>query len=317
MLRVTEQEWLEFIRKKEFLELFADPRFLNVIASVQELHLVYFICEYKNEALFGFPVFIKNRKIVVPNHFFYSVIVMDEEANPVIINDAWMFCLAELKKEYTTISFRFSPDVKDIRPFIWNGFSYQLRYTYLFHLHKFIPSSPLKKHITRAKERGVSYDTEYLTSDIFSIQRSDLIRFGFSSSTSSIFEKLFLEWQKNHQMICISAFFNNKRITTQLLLLDKNKKTAYCSILNSAKDYRYLKVHSGLHGFMIEYLKGLGMEQMDFCGANIKEIADFKSKFTDNLQAYYVVNYSRSMEVFRNLRSFIWQSLRKIKNSFS
>jgi hypothetical protein len=74
-------------------------------------------------------------------------------------------------------------------------------------------------------------------------------------------------------------------------------------INGGTKDEEFL--HAMVYIEITRWLDENNFDKVDFCGANYKGIAQFKSFFNPNLKSYYLVNYSSILNKIKPILSYL------------
>jgi len=88
-----------------------------------------------------------------------------------------------LKEEFDSVYIKFTPHFIDLQPFIWEGYSIDIRYTYIIEIDNMLEvwnkmSSERRNNINKAKKEGIKVDTEGDFDDIIFIQHKSFERQG-------------------------------------------------------------------------------------------------------------------------------------------
>jgi len=225
---------------------------------------------------------------------------------------------ARLKEDFHAIRFNFSPVLTDLQPFIWEGFTSGVRYTYLLKPNDLEDvwkgmDAKRRNDIRRAQKDGIYVET----SDDFEL-------------TFSLVEKSF-ERQEKEATFRKTAFkynevLNQKEQCKSFLARNKDGKAiAVVYIVWDEKRSYYLlggydpkSSHHGASAIaMWEAIKftkeELGLSQFDFEGSMIQPVEQFFRKFGGKLTPYYTVSWGRpSAKMLIATRRLVGTGLRRI-----
>jgi len=224
---------------------------------------------------------------------------------------------AKIKDDFDSIRFHFTPFLTDLQPFIWEGFSTNVRYTYLLDLKDLdyvwqCMDAKRRNDITRAKQDGIYVDSNGHFDEMFAL-------------VENTFER-----QKMQPRFALTAFRYNEVLSQKgdckcFLARNKDGKAiAGVYIVWDEKSSYYLlggydaeESHHGASATaMWEAIKftkrELGLNQFDFEGSMIPQIEQYFRKFGGRLAPYYSVSWIRPsiMKPFRYLEDRYRQFLR-------
>ena len=205
---------------------------------------------------------------------------------------------ARIKKDFSFILVHFAPSFADLQPFIWEGFSSGVRYTYLLRLDDSEDiwsgmDAKRRNDITRAEKDGIYVET---TSDF--------------NQTFALVEKTF-DRQQMPMSFRSKAFKYNevlarrKQCSSFLAKNRHGKAIAATYIVWDEKRSYYLlggydaeKSHHGAGAMTmweaIKFTKNeLGLDQFDFEGSMIPSIERYFRKFGGRLTPYYYVTWTK------------------------
>ncbi len=272
------------------LSLFFNPDYLEAVGYAFNVKVTYFIFFEKETPLFASAVFEKNKNIVLPEQFTYSPLWMCETLSDYKKVEMQKLFIQSLKKRYRKITFKFNIDIIDIRPFKWQKFQEEIKYTYIKNT-----SRPPHKKITRDLK---SIDHNIFKSEIKITQISCLNIFspffkelGYSKNKWHCFKKMFIKWSELGYLQTFNILKDDQVTASFLVLLDNNMQKAYTIVLNPTNS-EDKHTHTYLYQYIIDWLHVNGYTEVDFCGANMEGVASFKSFFLPVLKSYYYISYT-------------------------
>ncbi len=209
-----------------------------------------------------------------------------------------MAIIKKLKEEFDSITISFSPFVIDIQPFIWEGFSCNVKYTYMIQIHDLDlvwndMDAKRRNDIVKAEKDGVYIEP----SDDF-------------EQTIELVKKTFDRQRKQVNFISTAIIYNN-------MLSDKGRCKSFLARDNSGKaigavyiiwdqkrsyylfgGYDSEEKHHGASAMAtweaIKFTKNvLGLNCFDFEGSMIPAIETYFRKFGGELTPYYTVNWMK------------------------
>ena len=195
-----------------------------------------------------------------------------------------------LKGRYLKISFNLNPDNYDVRGFTWSGLKAKPLYTFIHRLPK--PVSPLRDErskIKRAQAENYSFTEEFYPEQFIEMQKNLLQRKRYD--TGITYARL-LAWIKTLHQDGLLMQFNLKRgdrIISANIVLGDDGDTAY-TVLRATCSEGLKTGASSLHSvLLIQALKDRYC-QLDFCGANLPEVARFKAAFGFELKLFFQIH---------------------------
>jgi len=220
-----------------------------------------------------------------------------------------------LKKDFDSIYIKFTPYFVDLQPFILEGYSVDVRYTYILNIDNlqevWNEMSPKRRNnINKAKKEGITVEGGGNFDDIFSMQQKSFERqgkvLGFREVASRYHNILS---EKGKCKLFLARNINVEPIAGVYIIWD-NKRSYY--ILGG---YDYEKSH---HGALVLALweaikftcEKLGLKQFDFEGSMIPAVEKFFRKFGGILTPYYTVTWQNKK--FRVI-NFTGKVTRKLK----
>lgn len=297
--------WLEVI-KNENTSIFDEPDYLETVSFLHNTEIMYWLIYKDQIPVIGFACHIKKNIIIVPDHFSYSSFWVAKKLGEYSSFNYLDNALKALIAKYKFISFRLSPQIKDVRAFNLNGFSAKVNYTYLNNTSKFQYRKDISSKIVRAQ----NYELEFLNDDnyleVLNQQIGDFKLFGFSKKATIFYKNYFDCLAKKGFLNSFSIKHKGILVASALIIIDKKKSFGYNILLSSSKKNDDLDVSAFLYDKMTAYLNYNGIETFDLYGADMKGIANFKSGFNGDLNAHYTLNYSFS-------NRFIYPNYQKLK----
>ena len=288
---VSQIIWKEIIIAQN-TSIFDEPEYLETIASLHNTKIIYWII-YKNEKpIIGFAVHVKNKSIIVPDHFSYSSFWICNEIGEFSAFNFLDEALIKLKKEFKFIKFRLSPVVKDIRAFNSNNFFAKVNYTYLndtvnLHFRKDIKK---KINITCKSELEFFNDSNYI--EVVKQQIGDFKLFGYTDKRVEFYKSYFECLAKEGFLKSFSVKSKGMLVASSQVIIDQKESFAYNLLVSSSKSNYSLEVSAFLYDNMLKYFREHNIKTFDFYGADMKGIANFKSGFNGNLTPHYTVDYN-------------------------
>lgn len=292
---LDEQEWRAAISEKRVLMFNEQSEVVNAIANSFSLKPVYIVCYRKERLVLSLIVYTKNKKIVSPIHFFYTVFWIDKGIN----NDAkYVVVVNELIKslisKYDKITLRLPIEMKDVRPFIWNNFSISNNYTYIKQLDNLNYHPVTRRNIEKCTTLDYRFTEEQLSNENLNKNLAFFFKLGtYPTKKINTIRTLINELAKTSYLKNYCLYFNDVIIASYIVFSDELNKVAYMVMVSqSSKNFKD-NAHSFFYHSIFVELQKKGYQCIDLMGANILSIADFKSRFNPTLTQRFVVHYDR------------------------
>lgn len=286
---LTEDNWLLAINELN-LPLFYQPNYLNSIAIVYQLKVNYlsFETKYQTIALIAF-LSQTNKNVVLPEGFSYSPFYIKNDINEKTYVDILHSFIAILKKDFRSVKLKLSISITDIRPFIWEGFNVEVKYTHI-KANDLAPDANIIKNLGKQIIEEYKFKVEELSDENLSINLEFLKTLNFSEKKLKQHQKLIKLWNNSGYIKVFSIYKDSTLVCSNLVFLDFKSSNAYTILLNQV-DAVHKYAHTYLYDNMIKWGKKNQINTIDFCGANFKSISEFKSRFNTELKMYFMVNY--------------------------
>ena len=174
-----------------------------------------------------------------------------------------------LKRRFIYFSVSQSPDIKDVRHFIWNGASVSIKYTYILENTK----ESLDSVDRMVKNKKIMEITEEYDFE----RKYRMLKEAYKNKPPISLKNylIFMNSLKERRMI---KSFSNKTASVTFLI-DKAGKTVYAYNI-SGRD-------TGLLIYSVMKQNLLGDYPVDFLGANTRRISQYKSLFNPEIKSYF------------------------------
>lgn len=224
----------------------------------------------------------------------------------------------KIKQDFDVVDFRFSPFQIDIQPFIWEGFSSGVRYTYLLEIQdlKFVWNNmdfKTRGHINKAEKEGIYIEI----SDDFE-QTLKLVKKTFERQGEQIsFEASAIRYNEalNSRGQCKSFVAKNRNDNAiGVVYIVWDEKRSY----NLLSGYDHEEGHHGASSLAmweaIKYTKNeLGLNEFDFEGSMIQPVERFFRKFGGKITPTYTVSWSKPylLTIYKTIEWFASKFIRR------
>ena len=322
-------EWDKFVADSPQGTLFHKSYWLG--ASGTEFNIYGY---YKGEELFaGLPIVCSVSRLRVKSAShpsltpYLGVIFRESEAKYVTrISDEKEMSkaiAARIKEDFDSIHFNFTPFSTDLQPFIWEGFSSNVRYTYLLELNDLENvwkgmDAKRRNDITRAEKDGIYVETSNDFEQTFALVEKTFVRQKEEVTFRSVaFKYNGVLSQKGQCNSFLAKNKEGKAIAAVYIVWDE-KRSYY--LLGG---YDVKERHHGASAIAIwEAIKFTkeewGLNEFDFEGSMVPQIEQFFRKFGGKLTPYYSIHWMRpSVRVASYVERLVRTGLRKLKNASS
>jgi len=204
----------------------------------------------------------------------------------------------KIKEDFEFVRFNFSPLFTDLQPFIWQGFSSHVRYTYLLNLESLgkvwkAMDDSRRNDVRRAEKDGIVVESSDNFKEAFALVEKTFQRQDIELKFRSIAFRYNKVLSEKGQ--CKSFLARNKKgkaIAVVYIVWDK-KRSYY--LLGG---YDFEKRHHGASAIAtweaIKFTKEkLGLNEFDFEGSMIPQVEQFFRKFGGELTPYYFVTWAK------------------------
>jgi hypothetical protein len=247
---------------------------------------------------------VKGNVIVLSASDAYSPLILTNTADS---SHKYLFesqsFVQHLINTYADVHLKLHPSINDIRPFIWANFIALKRYTYVVDLNE-ITNDLLQAIPEYKKWSHLQVMEKALTPEDIEGHVQFLKPFVKSTRIQKINSDLL---QNIKQLSTLSIINEEHEIAAQMIF---NKNTSYAAQLFYRDTPDFKRNRGGVfaqYAFM-QHFKNKGYSQFDFCGANIKSIATFKSRFPVQLVSFYELWHHQN-KIKNTLRKFLFHQV--------
>lgn len=314
--------WNTLVEKSPQGSIFSSSGYLQILADAMESRLEIIGCFIDSDLVGGCPLLISSRRFFGhtsvtsgPNTPFTGFIFKKTNEDSVRKREmGYNACVNSLcdyikTEKYPSVSITNSPDLLDIRPFLWRGWKGFVSYAYYINLNnmsidKF--SSSVKRSIKKAQNSN-----QYVEKSIDTCAHYRVITKVFErQSITPPFNELYLKKILNYVKITKAGDMwvikdqSGEIIASRIWLWDN--KRAYAWSAASTPEYRDSGANQLLFYTVLEELKMMGIRQINIMHANTPRLAGFASGFNPYLVPYYTVqNYRGIFRIFNAAHSIV------------
>jgi hypothetical protein len=315
---------LESVSRNRFIEtvsthIFANPNFLDCIANLNDSKTIYFIFLEKEMPMVAFALMEKGSAIISAKFYNnYSGLWIKQGLKEKKINQVLMQSIACLKNKYDDIKLVLPTNIVDVRPFKWEGFAVDIRYTYIKNLSELNFKTDVRRNYDKAiNELKLTFSLSQITDDIWLNYIHQLKTIGFRNVIISLIQKWVTSLERNNLVFTfiIKNEINNEYLGSAIVLIDDLDKKAYLLYNHTFADDNQSQTTAYLYVKLHHWLAEKGYVCLDYLGANFKNIAEFKSNFNPALVPYFTVSYNAKRALFNNFKNNFKKRLKSIISS--
>lgn len=185
-----------------------------------------------------------------------------------------------------------SPNVTDMRPFQWQGFHVQVRYT--FYLNIPIDESEIdyavRKQIKKAIKNGFTCSDAVSSEAIIECLEDTEDRQGFSYGLSGADIHIAKELLDEKHFRCYGCYAPSGEIASARIILHSPGSRAIDWVAGTKREFLNSGATQAIIAFALEDLASRGAAGFDFAGANIPNVAAAKATWGGHLIPYYTIS---------------------------
>ncbi|WP_207532163.1 hypothetical protein [Desertivirga arenae] len=268
--------------------VFFEPDFLQVIAESFHYKVHYLLAAEDGNILAAAAIFTKGVEIVIPLTFTYSSILIDSKISERRYLEVFQNLLKYMQGRWRRIQLRIGGgEIRDMRPFLWTGFEVKPKFTYIKDVTETEVHKSVESNFKKVSQGGVSFKVE--KPGLLSIERNlaFLTKQGLSKKEVKPYFKFFDKLAEAGFLVSFNAYKNEELVCSNLVLLDGLRK-AYTLLIHKG-DIKDIHTYIYIQG--LKWMSTQRVKLVDYCGANLESIANFKSYFNPVLQPYFLVVY--------------------------
>jgi hypothetical protein len=204
-----------------------------------------------------------------------------------------------LCRAYGSAVLKFLPDLQDVRPWLWTGWTAQPAYTYLLDLGRELRVAPsVRKHVRKGNEAGHRFSLDWDLDAHCALLRSTVRRQGvWTGLPEARFRPLA---QCLHQQglawmgTCLSR--DGEPLSSRVELgIQGGNRSLYDWTAGSLAERLAAGATPWLMVRMVEEARARGYASWDLCGASVASVARFKSEFGGRLAVAFLVQSPRCL----------------------
>ncbi|HOH96977.1 MAG TPA: hypothetical protein PL188_01575 [Candidatus Cloacimonadota bacterium] len=285
--------------KRYYGSLWHNPLFMKEVARLHNLAAYQLICRKGQEVVAVLPLYEKSflsyRTLVKPVSSYYQAICFkfEEESSEArrlldtlsITSDIARFLDSKYKKLQITLS----PENLDTRGFLWNSLNARPLYTFRQVVSE--PLNPLRderEKLKKAEQEGYHFGEEYVPKRFFELQKA--LDGKKNRALGVSYKGLTGLFNALHQAGLVRQFnlYQGKTIVSSNILLHDGGDVAF-SILRATDAEALKKGASSYHSMCLIKAMSDSCRILDFCGANVPDVARFKAALGMELTAFFQI----------------------------
>jgi hypothetical protein len=313
---VSRDEWDLAISKARTLFFNEQIALVEAVSDIYACSPKYFLYEYKGSLVASLIAYTKGEKLISPIHFYYSSFWVTPLTDIKYMEYISEF-VEQLTNEFTDITLRLPPQITDVRPFLWNGFTVQNNYTYIKRLDELLTySSSTQRNLNNFDQTSFSFKVSTLDDTSINLNIKIFKSLNLLPAKIDRLKNLLFEMSRLGVLRCFNAFKDNEMLASMHVFLDERSHQAYLILLNQTSNAKKSNVHTKLHQFMFEYLQNAGYHQVDLMGGDLKGISAYKTSLNTELKPHFTVTYSKKSRLLSQLKSKAIQRLKWLLAKF-
>jgi hypothetical protein len=199
-----------------------------------------------------------------------------------------------LEKYYKIISFTFPLNLIDVRPFLWKGYTEEIRYTYFSDISDLDDvfknfDSAIVRRIKKTKDLPYKIDTSKDINNVETFYHLQELSFRKQRHLFMLTKVQFVDFLKvlltKEKVKIYTVYLNKNPVASIIILFDKD--IAYYWLAGSDPSYLITGVNQLLLWEVLKDIKKAGIRYFDFHGANTSTIARYKATFNFKLYPYF------------------------------
>jgi len=311
------EEWDAFVRASDEGSLFSTSGWLEGVADSSAI----FVVRRGDRIVAGAPLGVRPLPLGLrlgghpPLTPYLGVLFEPSEAKPVETcsarKDALRLLAPAIRDAYHGVQLRFAPGFVDVQPFLWEGFTASVRYTYILSLTTAEEvwngmSNTRRSDIRRAEKDGLTIDTGAPFADLWRLVERTFHRqerrAGFGAAAGKV-DRLLTALERSRTFIAREP--SGRAIAGAYICWDWRR--AYYLLGGYDADCSHHGASALALWHAIRFSKEeLGLDAFDFEGSMVRPIERFFRKFGGDLTPYFEVRREgRSIRLARRLRGWL------------
>lgn len=305
---IQSEEWERSVKILS-LPLFFDIEYINSITKTTGLKVSFYCFKKKNRILALGAVYSQSNKIVLPEHFSYTPLWFISDISEINYFEILNSFIKELKVKFKEIELKLPTQFTDVRPFIWEYFKVENKYTYM-KKDNLPPHYSVEKNLSKLELGYYTFCVEDVNISSIKINLSFLKELKTSDVLMKKYNKFLIEWAELGILKSFNLYKDDVLLCSNIAFIDEKTGSIYTILLNKV-DQSFKYAHTYLYSSIISWAKENDFKTVDFCGANMLSISKFKSSFNMDLVPYFVVKYSLRMQKAERVKTLVKDSIKR------
>ena len=285
---------------EQTLNLWSQPEYMQAVMKLHKCDGYHLKC-YKGKQLVALlPIFEKKllsyRTIISPSSGYYQGINlwMGESSRPArtLLDTLQVFryIASFLQEMYKRIHFNLTPDTTDVRGFTWEKLKAKPLYTFVHDYNDAgTPLTEVQYNISKAEKSGFHFAEELNLPALLKLIKAMNGRKNLESGVSyRALEDFYLSLHEAGLLRQFNLYLDNRIVSSNVLLYNKGN-IAY-SVLRATDQEALSKGASSLHTHALINILKPELAELDFCGANVADVARFKAAMGLKLKVFYQIH---------------------------
>jgi hypothetical protein len=282
------------------LNLWSQPEFMQAVMNLHNSDGFHLQCYKGNQLIAVLPIFEKKllsyRAVICPSTSYYQAVNLwiEDSSRParklLETLQALRQIAAFLRDRYKRIHFNLSPDTYDVRGFTWEKLKAKPLYTFTYNYADALTILPDEKNkLTKAKQQGYRFGEELRLPEF--IKLTEAMNGRKKHELGIDYDALESFFVKLHELGILRQYnlYLEDRIVSSNILLKGGDGKAY-TVLRATEEAALKNGASSLHTIrLIDSLKD-ELTELDFCGANVPEVARFKAALGLKLKVFFQIH---------------------------
>ncbi len=275
--------------------------YLEIVSTSFNTKIKYLLLRQNGDVVLALSVFHKNKRVYNPENYSYTPLWLQNSYSERKKNEFLRIIIVFLKTNFKRIDLKLR--LEDLRAFKWEGFTVEPRYTYL-RLKDTNAHKSIKARLSRGGKVMPIIEVQKPSEDDINLNINFLKELKIGKQNIVYNECLLHNLNNAGYLKSFTIKVDHQSVCAFIVLLDEKQKQAFTLMINGA-DRGNEYFHALLYKQMLTWFDQQGFEFVDFCGANMKGISEFKSYFNPQLVSYYVVRYSYVQQLLRPFLNLI------------
>ncbi|OZM57482.1 hypothetical protein CIB95_08490 [Lottiidibacillus patelloidae] len=211
----------------------------------------------------------------------------------------------EMKKRRLANMLMLPPGIEDSRSWIWNRFHVGVKYTYKikfpYEIH--LAQTEVRTNIRKAIKRGFVAERSNNLKDVYNCLLDTEKRQSFSHNLSLEDLNLLFDLLGENHLRTYLCYAPNGEVASATICLHRDDGYAIGWIRGTKEEYLTSGAAVYLDQVTIDDLQKTKAKGIDFCGANIRNIAKAKRKWGGHLVPFYSLEEYSLITMAKNLRN--------------